>query len=372
MKKYLLKSLLLSLLAFNFFACSDDENELPESFKFSGNGFYILNQGDAKIDDAKLSVYDFENQKLTEDLFKKQNKIVLGNIAQDMLIYGSKMYISVTGSRRIYVTDLTGKLLKTVDNKDAIITLKPADIAQEPYSLIAHQGKVYATFYGGSIARIDTTSFNIEKTISNVGLYPERMVVVNNNLYVTNRSGYNIDPSTSIYRIDLTSFNSAIPITVGLNPTQILADKSGNLFVASAGNFKMPNETGYIAPTFQKIAANTTTSKEINDKNVISMALDKSKNRILLIYSTPEYIAKLAYYDLTKNEFVDKSFLEGEFSNPAYITINEKDNSIYLITSAYKEISKLHIFTSEGKHNKTIETGGDFPTGVYFVTKTIR
>lgn len=367
MKKYLSKSVLFGLLAFSFFACSDDENEIIIPPQISTSGFYILNQGANNEDAANLAFYDFETQQLSKDVFKNQNGKKLGDTGQDLLIYGSKMYISVTGSRRIYVTDLKGKLLKTANNEEAIITLKEGDIAQEPHSLISYQGKVYASFYGGCIARIDTTSFALEKTVP-VGLYPEKMVIVNNNLYVTNRSGYNVDPSTNIYKIDLAAFSTATPITVGLNPTQICADKVGNLFIACGGNWT--KET----TVFQMLAANTTTPKTITKESIMSMALDNSKNRILIIYSlAPNYMtSKLAYYDLTKNEFVDKSFLEGEYPSAFNITIDPRDNKIYLNTSAWGEISQLHIFTPEGKHIQSMKTEGDYPTGVYFVTKTTK
>lgn len=363
MKKYLFKILLLGLLPFCFFACSDDDEEIIRPPKISTSGLYILNQGLSKGDNTKLSFYDFETQTLSKDVFKNQNGIVLGDTGQDILIYGSKMYISVTYSKRIYVTDLQGKLLKTVDNKDAIITLRDGEIAQKPYALIPHEGKIYATYYGGCVARIDTTSFNIDKTVA-LGSNPERMVIVNNNLYITNRNGDDGTPSYTVSKVDLASFNIATPITVGLNPIQICADKTGNIFVGCAGNYDN------IKPAFHKIAANTTKSEVINDKSVVSMAFDKNKNRILLIYSLPiTYKSKFAYYDLTKNEFVDKSYLEGEYPEATNITLSPIDNTIYLNTSHYPESAKLNMFTAEGKLIKSIKTEGDFPTGVYFVTK---
>ena len=368
MKKKLLKGLFIATAVSIFSSCSSDDNDNikpDDSFASSKTGMYILNQGKMGDNNANMGYYDQATSTVTPKIFQSQNDgLKLGETAQDMIVYGSKMYISITGSNRIYVTDLNCKLLKGTDGKETIITLNNSqDIPQQPHSLIAYKGNVYATFYGGCVARIDTTSLAIDKQVATEA-YPEKMTIVNNNLYVTNRSGYSAgEESTTISKIDLTAFSSATKITVAYNPTQITSDASGTIYVAGWGQFGDDTKPA----TFQKIDSETGDVSSISNLSVTNMVVKNDK--VLLIYSDPiTYASSLAYYDITNNKLETQSFVSTEkpLSSAQTITIDPTNSNIYITMSDFMTEGSVNIYSASGEFMKSIDTGGINPIGVYF------
>lgn len=66
---------------------------------------YVLNQGLWGGNDASLSRVTLANGQITNYIFAAANGRGLGDIAQDILVYGSKAYITVTFSNTIEVVD---------------------------------------------------------------------------------------------------------------------------------------------------------------------------------------------------------------------------------------------------------------------------
>ena len=86
----------------------------PVGAFFDGSQYsYILNNGNWGSNDASLYCYNSVNGSLT-DIFYNANQIKLGDIAQDMIIYGSKMYVAVSESQVIFVLNKNGLILKTI------------------------------------------------------------------------------------------------------------------------------------------------------------------------------------------------------------------------------------------------------------------
>ena len=67
---------------------------------------YVLNEGLLNLNNSTLMRYSFSNGIQTPDYFKKINKRGLGDTANDMAIYGSKLYVVVNVSSQIEVIDL--------------------------------------------------------------------------------------------------------------------------------------------------------------------------------------------------------------------------------------------------------------------------
>ena len=63
---------------------------------------------------AGLSCFNLNTLTMTVDTFMNVNEKGLGDTANDMIVYGSKMYIAVYGSSIIEVTDLSGKSIKQI------------------------------------------------------------------------------------------------------------------------------------------------------------------------------------------------------------------------------------------------------------------
>ena len=84
-------------------------------FTKDNNGVYILNEGKFEANNAGLNFYNLTTSTNTEDYFTLKNNRGLGDTGQDMIRYGSKIYIAVYKSSIIEVIDaVTGVSIKTI------------------------------------------------------------------------------------------------------------------------------------------------------------------------------------------------------------------------------------------------------------------
>lgn len=352
---------ILSLVVFfaTVTSCSNDDETIitpPEAKKYQA---YILNTGSMGSDNASLSHYNTDGDIVTNGIFKKQNSIDLGNVANDMVIYGSKMYIAVTNSNKIYITDLNGKILKRADKTDAIITPSNAG----PRSFATNGNKVYVSLDAGYAAQIDTTSLIIEKEIS-VGSHPEQMTVVKNKLYVTN-SGWGMGTTLSV--INLPELTKEQDITVALNPMRIASDAAGNIYVASLGG-------GGILASLQKIDTNNNAISVIGEYTHLSMQSDKiflmnekydaswvRQPTVFASYNTKTGITTPVTLTIPASEGLN-------LNDAANISINPNNNDIYVTIPSYSSAkpSVIAIFKADGTYSKKISVEGIASSALYF------
>ena len=128
---------------------------------------YFLNSGNMGNNNSSLYMYDIEKDEVVPDYFLAQNGRGLGDTAQDMIVYGDKMYIAVYGESTIEVTDLKAKSIKQVKTEG------------QPRYMISEGGKVYISYYNGYVARLDTASLEVEAKVK-VGRNPEQLAVSSN------------------------------------------------------------------------------------------------------------------------------------------------------------------------------------------------
>lgn len=354
---------LISLLTLGFVSCSDndddfiDQPEIPSVVK----GAYILNSGSGITSLANLAYYNPETKAVTYKVFENANGISLGNTGQDVVIYGSKMYIAVYGSATIFVTDLQGKKITAIESTKN-------GQKQQPRGFTSYKGKVYVTYYDGYLAKIDTTKMEIEAQVA-VGRNPEYVRAANNKLYVANSGGmdYNTplgyDKTVSV--VDVTTFEETEKIPVVINPDKMEVDSEGDIYVISNGNY------GDIPNTLQRIDA--TTHKVTNVGNATRMSINMNNDQLYFIYS--QYGLDNIIYGVfdTKTEkmLTDNFITDGTIvSKPYSLNVDPINNNVYIGTSDFKSNGDMYVFSSEGKLISKFDTGGVNPMGAYFVTGT--
>ena len=109
------------------------------------------------LNNSSLAKYSFKSNKLVKNYFKDLNKRGLGDTANDIALYGSKLYIVVNVSSTIEVIDFqTGISIKQIpmftDNGSS----------RQPRHIAFYENKAYVCSFDGTVARIDTTSLQIE------------------------------------------------------------------------------------------------------------------------------------------------------------------------------------------------------------------
>ena len=141
--------------AFCFVSCSDDDNNDGGGGSSTDSGYcYVINQGNWDGNDASLQMYDMatgyaSSPECVNDMFAVANKELLGDVAQDLLWVGNRLFITVSTSQKLEVLDESGKRICK--------HLYAAENACPRY-LATDGAKVYVTNYDGYVYVYDAVS----------------------------------------------------------------------------------------------------------------------------------------------------------------------------------------------------------------------
>jgi len=103
--KKIIVSLLLSSAFTALFSSCDSKSDNPPVNPAISTGVYVLNEGQFQSNNASLTYYDMTTSTANSDVFTAKNNRGLGDTGQDILKYGSKIYIAVYKSSLIEVVD---------------------------------------------------------------------------------------------------------------------------------------------------------------------------------------------------------------------------------------------------------------------------
>lgn len=361
---------MIAALALPMVACDEDEPGIDDqpTVDPSTYGLLILNRGNYKGNNASLNLYDMESAQMT-DLYKTANGKGLGDSAQDMLVYGSKIYVGVTYSNCLSVLEKDGTLVKQI--KPTRTNDKGEQESMNPRYMAAANGKVYvAYYYGHSIAVLDTVSLEIEKEIP-VGRYPEQLVISNNKLYVANSGGLDFPTyGNTVSVIDLNTLTVEKEIEVVLNPTNMEVDSEGDVYLISMGNYNNSSEgQEAINNTLQRIDGKTGEVTTLGLGSKMSYANDK----LYVIYALwGDDNITYKVYDTKTDKVISENFITDgtKIASPNSIDVDPLTDLVYITNSSYGETASIYVFTPDGKLNGTpIDCGGYDTQEVGFLTK---
>lgn len=357
MKKTILKwSLPLAIL---FSSCSHDDTVPSLPAIKAAKGLYVLSEGGTE---SHLGYYDLTTGAFTGDFFKQQNGgASLGQIGNDMIQYGSKVYIVMNASSNVTVINTSNaQLIKRIDFINGAAKTSPR-------FAMAYNGKVYVTATkDSSVSVIDTTSLNIVKTIS-VGPNPEGMAIVGNNLYVANSGGYNFvsGPDSTVSVVDLSAQQEIKRIKTGtLNPQKIEANSEGNLYVSGYGNFAaVPASVSVINST-----SNTFMNKLGTD---ISYPFLRMYHDTAYFYNNYGGNGTARVYNTLMNTTIRQEFITDgtTITTPYGINIDEQNGNIYVMDAKdYVSSGSVTCFDRSGKKLFTFSVSpGVNPNKVLFI-----
>ncbi|WP_456087579.1 DUF5074 domain-containing protein [Parabacteroides sp.] len=355
-KKYVVLLGAVTLCA-GFFSCDDDvDGEEPQpADTVITSDFFILNRGNQGENNASIAYYDAASGTLNDKFYEDANGSRLGDSAEDMLVYGSKMYVSVTSSNRLAVMDMSGKLVKAIEPENE------GGEPMRPRYLAADKGKIYmAYFYGHSVAVLDTASLEVEKVIP-VGRYPEQIVVSNNKLYVAN-SGGNDYPNygKTVSVINLSSLEVEKEIEVVINPCRLEANEKGDIYVISMGNYEdIPN-------TLQRIDSTTGTVKTIENGSCMDLR-DGFLYVLYAPYGQAESVC-VSKYDALTGEQVNDNLIPDMNKVFTLSSINvDASGNIYITDAPYTETGSVYVYNKEGKNvaGSPVDSKGYGPNTVW-------
>jgi YVTN family beta-propeller protein len=208
-----------ALLTFMMISC-ENLNDDPGLFP-SGEGFFILNEGNFMAGNGSVSFYSTVTHKIYNSLFAGANQRALGDIPSFIATDGNTGYIVVNNSGTIEVVDI-----HTLESLGTLTGLS------SPRQMVIYGRTGYvSSLTSDELTVIDLESRQIAGTFS-IGCTSEAMVICEGKLFIANWSGGNkvvvADPGTEEV---ITSIN------VGLEPESMVIDKNKRLWVLCTGGW---------------------------------------------------------------------------------------------------------------------------------------
>jgi DNA-binding beta-propeller fold protein YncE len=196
--------------------------------KVGAAGFFVVNEGSFGAGNTSISYYDRAGDAIANNIFAVKNGRRLGDQAQSMAVFEGKGYIVVENSSTIEVIN--------ADDFSSIASITDG-IESPRYFIGISSSKAYVSDWGfdgitGTVKVIDLTTNKVTKTIV-TGKGSNRMLKINNLVYIANAGGYDKDNTVKI--IDTNTDAIVNSITTGDNPNSLQRDKDGNIWVTSSG-----------------------------------------------------------------------------------------------------------------------------------------
>jgi YVTN family beta-propeller protein len=330
-KKNFIYTLALCMAIASFTGCKDDDDPALEEKPVPSEFIYVLNAGLFNSNNASLSMCNLNDGTVVSDVFETRNGRRLGNTGQDIIIYGSKMYIAMYGESTIEVTDLDAKSIKQISTEGP------------PRSFAVDGGKVYVTYFNGYVARIDTASLAVEDKVP-VGRNPEQLTVAGGKLYVANSGGLEIEYDKTVSVVDIATFTETKKINVVINPCNIVSDGNNGIYLVSMGDY------GSVPNTLQEFDENAGTFTVMTDINGTSIAnVGSTLYSVFAQWSAPT--AEYYSYDMKEKKILSDHFIgDTEISGPnPQVSTDRTFGDIFITTTDYKTDGDIHVFDGTGR-----------------------
>lgn len=352
---------LAALTAVTFTACEDDNDSTGGGGQGGQGtalteGVYLVCSGNTSNQiGGSLTLLGLDGTSAT-DIFEQANGRALGDTPNDVMAYGGKLYVAVTGENTLEVINrynLSSTQLSTT-------ALMGDARGKNPRRLTAAGKYVFLSTFDGYVAKIDTLTLEAEQ-VYQVGSYPEGMAVGSGLLFVAN-SDYGAGQNPSLSSVNLadgtvTTFKDAL-IT---NPTSI-ACYDDALYVLDYGWYDdawNQNDAGVrrVKEGQVEIVADAT-----------MMAADPQRGLIYTVnapYTSPATPVTYGVYDMKTGQ--SRQFIAGDgIDSPAAITVDEVSGDVYIASytmnpdtgyADYSAPSYVNQYTAEGTLVRTFEAG---------------
>ncbi len=336
-------------------------------------GMYVLCEGNMGSNKCTLDYLDLSGQWTGKDqrihylrnIYGQQNPATvfeLGDVGNDIQIYGSRLWIVVNCSNKVEVCHAA----------DAR-RIGQVNIPNARY-VTFHDGFAYVSSYVGGVQqgndaplgcvyKVDTLSLQKVDSVL-VGYQPEEMKVVQNRLYVANSGGYRaplFDHTMSV--IDLSSAKMSVSKTIDIAPNlhHVVADKQGHLWITSRGDYgKTPAQLHYLETSGQ-------TELHTFDIPVTSFSL--AGDTLFCLCSTDQGHPLLTLINTRNGESLPlpSQWQEPKLVHPYGLIANPETRDFYLMDAKnYVSSGELLHFLADGSFDWRVQTG-DIPSRAVFL-----
>lgn len=363
--------------------CRDDELVVPTEYDIVPEtpasdsrirGFYLVNEGNMGSNKCSLDFMDYHTGLYARNLYAERNPTVvkeLGDVGNDIGIYGSKLYVVVNCSHKVEVMDArTG------------VRIGQVDIPNCRYVRF-YRGKAFVSSYvgpvlidpdapKGAVYEVDTLSLAVTRKVT-VGYQPEEMEIVDDYMYVANSGGYRMpDYDNTVSVIQMIDFKQVRQIAVDINLHRVKKDRYDKLWVSSRGDYQSRRSRLYVLD--KKPGSNIMSVADTLDIACSNMAIHGDS----LYYYATEWSNftqsnSISYgiIDVRTRSIVSTNFItdgtDKDITIPYGIAVHPETGDI-LVTDAKNYVSSgtLYCFTPDGKKKWSVRTG-DIPAHIAFL-----
>ena len=336
-------------------------------------GFYMLNEGNMGSNKCTLDFYDMTSGDYMRNIYASVNPEVpkeLGDVGNDLEIYGRRMYAVINCSNKVEVLDAaTCRRIGQVDIPNC-------------RSVAFHGGYAYVTSYAGPVeikpdysqlgyvAKVDTATLQVVGRCI-VGYQPDGITVCGNRLYVCNSGGYRVpNYENTLSEIDLATFTETRRIPIAVNLNQVEADNHGRLWIASRGDSFDTDARLFCYDTRKdRVTAQIPVS-------VSSMWLHNDDLYIVGVsYSGSQLSSERTYAVINTDmgEVRTENFIsdgtEKDIRIPYGVAVHPVTGDIYVTDArTYVNPGRLHCYSPDGTLKWSVRTG-DIPAHFAFLGK---
>lgn len=343
MKKLLYAALLLGA-AMQFTACETDDSSDTSSVQYDlTKAMVINNEGNSGKENASISLYYANDDKIINDVYKQVNKEELGDCLQSITVANNSAYFMLTGSSKIVVAN------KFTCKKNVIIP-----VGKPRYMAVNGKTGYVSAWEKDEIAVIDLESNKITGSIK-VGVEPEGILLYNDKLFVANTGEWGKDDNT-ISVINLKNNTVEKTLTVENNPKCLVLDKNNNIWVVCAG-YATKGALCKINPNSYEV-----TKIAIEGFNPDRLQINNTKDK--LYYGVTWGGAGIYQMDITATIAPATPFISGDFYG---FNINPSNGEIIAMVADWVTAAnnKMVRYSNTGSKIKEY-TVGVGPNGGYF------
>lgn len=327
-------------------ACNPPKHKELTAPKVVLNHAIILNEGGYTHNNADVSVYDVDSNKVENDVYKRSNQKDLGDVLQSVTWHDHRFFWVLNNSEKVVATDSTFKEQYIING-----------FKSPRYIYFVDQMKAYVSdLYDTRIAVVDLTNKKIVKYIpckaGTEQFLPQKM---SNDVWVSNSY------SDKIYKINTASDQLVDSITTSYGPCDMVYDRNDLAWVGCSGQKDkgQPSALLCIDLSSKKIIKKV----EADAKGSFGesrLCTNASKDTL---YWTAQGIKKMA---ISADTYPSDYFIEAKGRIFYGLNINPYNGDVYVCDAVdYSQNGYVIRFDKKGNEIAKVKVG-KIPNGVFF------
>jgi hypothetical protein len=344
MKK--IRSLFLALLGASLFLTSCNDGDDPKPAGKYDNGVFINNEGVFGQGNGSISFYDNGGDTISNEIYKSENSLPLGDVVQSVTRANGKILIAVNASNKVEIVNQADfKYLATVS-------------ISQPRYIAVDGNKAYVSSWMGKVYVIDLNSYELTDSIV-AGTGSEGLLISGGKLFVANSGGWGVDSTVTV--VSLADYSTTSIDVDAYCPTMLEADADGNVWVLAKGSViydanwnPIDHNPSYLVELSSDGSSVLKSVKLFDDQHPAK--LDANKGGTKLYYGGAWGLQGLYEFDVNASVAPATPLIDE--ANYGFF-VNTADDVIYILQDAYTSNGKMIRYDSNGTKL------GEFTVGLY-------